>query len=128
MDEHLFTSYFDVHQGYRLLTHNHAGTCWKMDVHGQNLSFGTLVSDVSGCSLYEAWKSEDVETGTCMHMQTASKRAMIGVTSQAQELSFQKAAWFLQRQRRAKETRTTPSRKLISDRCDSVIVSVPRQC
>ena len=23
VDEHPFTSYFDVHQGYRVLTHNH---------------------------------------------------------------------------------------------------------
>ena len=27
MDEHPFTSYFDVHQGYRVLTHNQIAKC-----------------------------------------------------------------------------------------------------
>ena len=30
VDEHPFTSYFDVHQGYRVLTHNHPSICGSM--------------------------------------------------------------------------------------------------
>ena len=40
VDEHPFTSYFDVHQGYRVLTHNHMHRYTKnrilVDIMGYN--------------------------------------------------------------------------------------------